>query len=164
VQITILVGTSALPSAFRGYRGSNYAKMQAESAFQEPSALCSKVCKPSYTNVANALVSTQLTHLGWVSIGIYSWITNKPDAVCFPCCPSPLATLVGMKQKPPSSSCPVHFSLGLATTCRAGIVAALVGSLRSSRNWFADYRQHRGNSDGTELDIAFPVTILWWLE
>jgi len=35
---------------FRGYRGSNYAKMQAESAFQEPSALCSKVCKPSYTN------------------------------------------------------------------------------------------------------------------
>jgi len=50
------------------------------------------------------------------------------------------------------------FSLGLATTSRAWNSGSFSrASLRSSRNWFADYRQHRGNSDGTLLE-ALPFS------
>jgi len=54
------------------------------------------------------------------------------------------------------------FSLGLAHPGGWNYSSFSRASLWSSRNWFADYCQHRGNSNGAKLtgSTAFPVTIL----
>jgi len=116
---------------------------------------------------ANALVSTQLTHLGWVSIGVIfaAGLLTSLTPCMLSMLPITIGYIGGYDQKAVSSSCPVHlvlFRIGHPGRAR-NYSSFSRASLWSSRNWFADYCQHRGNSNGTKLvgGTAFPVTILW---